>query len=94
MYRIWIEEVLGFRLRGDRLTIAPAIPADWPGFSLVFRFRSATYQIEVRRSPGAPQPAAIRLLDDGKTHSLVVHLPLDPAGRPEEPALAAARHNL
>jgi cyclic beta-1,2-glucan synthetase len=92
MYRIWIEEVLGFHLRGDRLTIAPAIPADWPGFSLVFRFRSATYQIEVRRAPGASEPAAIRLLDDGKTHSIVVHLPLHQTETSAEPALAVARH--
>ncbi len=32
MYRIWIEEVLGFRLRGDRFTVDPAIPDEWAGF--------------------------------------------------------------
>ena len=32
MHRIWIEEVLGFQLRGDTLTMAPAIPNDWDGF--------------------------------------------------------------
>ena len=32
MYRIWLEEVLGFKLRADTLTIEPVLPADWPGF--------------------------------------------------------------
>ncbi len=47
MYRIWIEEVLGFHLHGDTLTISPVTPADWPGFEMTYRYRSATYQIAV-----------------------------------------------
>jgi len=43
MYRVWIEEVLGFRLRGDRLTIAPVIPNDWNGFEITYRYRSTVY---------------------------------------------------
>ena len=33
MYRVWIEEILGFKLRGTRLTINPVIPRSWEGFS-------------------------------------------------------------
>ena len=45
MYRIWIEEVLGFQLRGDILTLKPVIPDDWPGFQMTYRYRSTTYEI-------------------------------------------------
>jgi len=32
MYRVWLEDVLGFHLQGKRLRMAPAIPDEWPGF--------------------------------------------------------------
>ena len=32
MYRVWIEEVLGLKKRGDRLFIDPVIPDWWDGF--------------------------------------------------------------
>ena len=40
IYRVWLEEVLGFKLRGDTLTIDPVIPRDWPGFHLRYRHKS------------------------------------------------------
>jgi cyclic beta-1,2-glucan synthetase len=49
MYRIWIEEVLGFRRRGDRFTVDPAIPDEWEGFELTYRHGSTTYEVVVRR---------------------------------------------
>jgi cyclic beta-1,2-glucan synthetase len=79
MYRIWIEEVLGFRLRGDTLTMSPAIPDDWDGFEITYRHRSSIYEIEVRRN--APENSSvaagspIALLDDGGTHKVVVRIP-------------------
>ncbi|HXP88164.1 MAG TPA: glucoamylase family protein [Bryobacteraceae bacterium] len=74
MYRVWIEEVLGFRLRGDRLEIVPAIPADWSGFEIAYRYRSTIYEIEVRRvdSPERPLNSSIQLIDDGGTHKVIV----------------------
>ena len=56
MYRVWIEEVLGFRLRGDQLTIAPVIPDDWSGFEITYRYRSTVYEIEVRRADSHESP--------------------------------------
>lgn len=72
MYRVWIEEVLGFKLRGEVLTIEPVIPADWPGFSITYRYRSTTYEIEVAR--GAEVSNTIRLIDDGRTHKINVKI--------------------
>ncbi len=77
MYRVWIEEVLGFQLRCDRLTIAPAIPGDWGGFEITYRYRSTVYAIEVRRadSGGASLNPSIQLIDDGGVHKVTVRIP-------------------
>jgi cyclic beta-1,2-glucan synthetase len=83
MYRIWLEEVLGFHLRGDVLTLKPVIPHDWPGFEMTYRHRSATYEINVLRDPphglttieldGHPVDY-IHLSDDGITHHVTVRI--------------------
>jgi cyclic beta-1,2-glucan synthetase len=73
MYRIWIEEVLGFKLRGNRLTMQPSIPEDWPGFDITYRYGSATYEIRVEQRPGtAPGGGSIDLLDDGRVHRVLI----------------------
>jgi len=64
------EEVLGFKLRGDALTIEPSMPRDWPGFELTYRYRSSTYKIRVERSDAAESRAVIQLIDDGATHEV------------------------
>ncbi len=47
IYRVWLEEVLGFKLRGDSLTIDPVIPKVWPGFRLRYHHKSTWYEIVV-----------------------------------------------
>ncbi len=87
MYRVWIEEVLGFKKRGENLLIDPAIPTHWPAFSMKYRHGSAMYQIEVRNPDGVERgvsrlevdgkvvsAAEIPLVDDGQVHSVVVTL--------------------
>jgi len=92
MYRIWLEDVLGFRLRGDLLRICPAIPQDWPGFELVYKYRSTTYEITVKRDKdlaarmeldGRPvESSTIRLTDDGARHRVTVRLALEESSAP------------
>ncbi|PQV65427.1 cyclic beta-1,2-glucan synthetase [Abditibacterium utsteinense] len=87
MYRVWVEEVLGFKKRGEKLLIDPAIPDYWPGFSLKYRHGAAIYQIEVRNPDGVERGVArievdgklirtteIPLKDDGATHQVIVTL--------------------
>jgi len=84
MYRVWLEDVLGFRLRGDLLHICPAIPQDWPGFELVYKYRSASYEISVKQEAGLTagmeldgrpvESSTIRLADDGAKHRVTVRL--------------------
>jgi cyclic beta-1,2-glucan synthetase len=76
MYRVWLEEVLGFKLRGDRLFIEPVLPDYWPGYSLTFRYGQTEYRIEVENG-GQPSNPEIRLEDDQQSHTIRVR-----AGRP------------
>jgi len=86
MYRVWVEEVLGLKVHGDGFTVEPSIPADWPGFEMTWRYRSATYEIAVsRRGSGAKtatemdgerlDAGIVPLLDDGALHKVTVWLP-------------------
>jgi cellobiose phosphorylase len=77
MYRVWLEEVLGFKLRGDRLSIEPAIPEDWPGYTITFRYGQTEYRIEVENG-GNNSNREIHLEDDGRSRT--VHISL---GRPD-----------
>jgi cellobiose phosphorylase len=87
LYRVAIETILGFQLRGDTLRIEPCIPSSWPGFELKYRHGSATYRILVDNSAahgsgvrsveldGQRLPDGIvPLTDDSKTHEVRVSL--------------------
>jgi len=67
--------------------LEPCIPLTWPGFTLTFRHRSATYLIAVDNSAGTGRGVrsieldgqglanhTVPLSDDGKTHSVRVRL--------------------
>ena len=87
MYRVRIEEVLGFRLRADMLTLIPVIPEEWPGFDITYRYRSSVYHSTVERDPaiGATTMAVdggalatqdtIQLNGDGGVHRVEVRIP-------------------
>src|SRR5207249_1215864 len=47
LYRVALETILGFHLRGNMLRIEPCIAAGWPRYELTYRYRTATYQITV-----------------------------------------------
>ena len=82
MYRVWIEEVLGFQLRGKSFTVKPALPSKWEGFKLTYRFDNTSYQISVVRTTGRSRvemdgselaDSTIPLLRDNLSHQVVVH---------------------
>jgi cyclic beta-1,2-glucan synthetase len=87
MYRVWIEEILGFKLRGDRLTVDPVLPHDWHEFYIRFRHRTSIYVITVE-NPDAVccgvlwvevdgtrmSEHVIALHDDGANHTVIVRL--------------------
>ena len=89
MYRAGLEWILGFRLRGATLVLDPCVPRTWRGFEIVFRYRSARYEIAVENPRGvcrgvtcveldgetlSGDRAQIPLADDGATHRVRVVL--------------------
>lgn len=96
MYRIWVEEVLGFKVRGDRFTVEPCLPVEWPGFELTWRHGSSVYEIKVMRHEEEsavleldgvevgfiPLGAARR--DAGEIHHVIVRLPMGGVERKAE----------
>jgi cellobiose phosphorylase len=84
MYRVWLEEVLGFKLRAGRLSIEPVIPANWPGYALTFRYGRTEYRIEVENG-GERSKQEIQLVDDGESHAIHIY-----AGAPASQTLVAA----
>ncbi|MBC7943880.1 MAG: hypothetical protein H7X91_01120, partial [Burkholderiales bacterium] len=89
MYRIWIEEVLGFKLAGDRLSIDPVISSQWPGFSLRYRYRETDYEIvienpqricrgvaSIRLDGRLLRGESIKLIDDRARHTLIIQMGL------------------
>ncbi|MCI0893161.1 MAG: glycosyl transferase, partial [Chloroflexi bacterium] len=47
MYRVILEELLGLKVRGTVLELAPVIPRDWEGFKIQYRHGDAIYEIQV-----------------------------------------------
>jgi cellobiose phosphorylase len=87
LYRVGLEAILGFRLRGTRLECVPSIPPGWSGYEITYRHRSATYHVVVENSAGAgrairsvlvdgrPVPGGVvELADDGRQHQVRIAL--------------------
>ena len=90
MYRVALESLLGFRLQGASLVLDPCIPRGWRGFEMVFRYRSARYNIVVENPLGVcrgilastlddemlagDKKCVVALVDDGATHQVRVVL--------------------
>jgi len=89
-YRVALEHILGFRRRGSQLLIDPCVSQAWPGFSISYRFGTATYEISVENPLGVctgvlavkvdgltvagNQKNLVTLTDDGKAHRILVVL--------------------
>jgi len=74
IYRVWLEEVLGFKLRGETLAIDPVIPNAWPGFRMRYRYKSTWYQIEVENPDHVCRGVTLVELDGTTMESRVVPL--------------------
>ena len=92
MYRVGLENILGFTKIGDTLRIEPCVPRDWHEFGITYRFGRTTYEIMVRNPALLRQRGScvvldgtlfrtntIPLVDDGQTH----HVEVDVAARRE-----------
>ena len=89
MYRAGIEAILGLRLQGAFLLLAPCIPTHWPRFEIVFQYASTRYEITVENPHGVSRgitraefdgqalpgnQVRVPLAEDGATHRVRVVL--------------------
>ena len=85
MYKVGLENILGFRIEKNKLYIDPCIPKDWEKYSIRYRHGSTYYNIEVRNlnkiNKGvskiildgvAIKEEYIDLVDDGVEHFISV----------------------
>jgi cellobiose phosphorylase len=87
LYRVGLEAILGFRLRGNRLHIKPCIPPTWQGYEITYRYGSATYHVSVENRGRDVQELsidgkpifnnAIDLVDDGRLHEVLLILSME-----------------
>ncbi|HUQ99537.1 MAG TPA: protein ndvB, partial [Gemmatimonadaceae bacterium] len=103
LYRIGLESILGFQLRGEALYIEPCIPAAWKQFSIEYKHGSSTYMITVKnpdglqrgvvdlRVDGSAVDRAITLVDDGKRHEVTASLRASPSSVSAEHQQVKAR---
>jgi cellobiose phosphorylase len=81
--------VLGFKLRKDSFRIECAIPKEWDGFKLRYRYHTSNYEITVENphhiSSGHPsinldgvefEGLDIPLINDGQTHTVHIKISL------------------
>jgi len=92
MYRVWLEEVLGLKVRGKQMQVRPVIPGSWKGFDLRYRHGEAIYEIRVENPDGCEQGVAWVAMDgkrlpDGVIplhRDLVKHRVVVRMGRPDQ----------
>jgi cellobiose phosphorylase len=83
LYRVGLEAILGFHLRGNRLEIEPCVPPGWRQYEITYRHGSATYHIVVENTAGSGHGVrsfmvdgqtvlanAIELANDGQRHDV------------------------
>ncbi|MBN9377761.1 MAG: protein ndvB [Chlamydiales bacterium 38-26] len=85
MYRILLEEIFGFKLRGNKLQIHPVMPKEWDKISLHYQWGTSRYDIHIQNSPAIIKDRVILELDgkvlehgeielynDGHVHQIIV----------------------
>lgn len=85
MYRLILETLLGVTRSGERLSLQPRMPDEWPGYTVSYRYGGSTYEIEVRRVAAggaggltvdgvALVGREIALVDDGHLHQVLLQV--------------------
>jgi cellobiose phosphorylase len=86
MYRATLESILGFKLENNTLSINPSIPKEWPKFTITYRFKSSTYNIEVLNNQASSaiqvdgksiDGKVIHLVDDGMVHEVTIFITIE-----------------
>ena len=84
-YKIGLENILGFKIQKNKLTINPCIPKEWKEYSIKYRYGKTIYNITVKNENGkntgvekiiinGKEEKEIILQDDGKTKEITIIL--------------------
>lgn len=74
MYTAGIENILGFKKRGQLLTIDPCVPNKWQSYTMTYQFLETRYQILVRNSSSVYTGVRQMLMDGAIISDNVIHL--------------------
>jgi cyclic beta-1,2-glucan synthetase len=77
MYRAWVEEILGLKVRGETMQINPVIPGWWDGFQMSYRHGEALYEIKVENPEHCERSVAWVALDGKRVEDGVICLVRD-----------------
>lgn len=85
MYQLVLESFLGIKQSGDRLYFDPCTPPGWTSFDIRYRYLDTLYNIHIKTTGTRKTTVTadgniyengfLPLLNDGKTHSVVVSIP-------------------
>jgi cyclic beta-1,2-glucan synthetase len=70
MYRLGLEAILGFKVIGNTLQIAPVIPPAWDGFEIRYQFGESVYLVKVH-NPQHVTSHVVQMLLDGQPLTVV-----------------------
>ena len=92
MYRLIVESLIGLRLAGDTLHLAPCLPAEWPSLNIHYRYRATLYHIAITQTPtGKDEQSALSSVrvDGVEQADKVIHLVDDRAEHRVEVSVGA-----
>lgn len=87
LYRVGLEDILGFSIEENKILLDPCIPRDWSGFKIKYRYKNTSYEIEVKNPDGVCKGISsiymdgervdngyVELVDDGADHLITVEM--------------------
>jgi len=74
LYRVALENILGFKKVEDKLIINPCIPHSWKEYTVEYIYKQTKYIIKIKNENGTDVSNEIILVDDKKTHKIEIVL--------------------
>jgi cellobiose phosphorylase len=66
MYNVGIQQILGFKKKGDKIVFEPCIPKDWTEYNIRYKHvKGSSYRITVR-NPNRVNKGEVSIILDGK----------------------------
>ena len=81
-YKVGIEDILGIKIKGNKLELNPGIPSNWKEYKATYKYLNTTYSIKVINTTEEKllldgsliKDKFIPLIDDNSTHNIELHI--------------------